>query len=128
MKYRTVIFVVLAMLTPANLMATDLNDQVFPYGLLELRGYPMKMSKDGTFRIYSGSTTFAEGSFSIEGDKMTISDHGGTYACRGKRMNPGSYYWAVHNQELQLKLIKDLCGARSTAFLEAPLKIRQVIQ
>jgi len=92
--------------------------------MLELRGYAMAMSKEGKFRIYSDTNTFVEGTFSIEGNKITISDHGGIYACRGKRMNPGSYYWTVHNQGLYLMLIKDNCAARRTAFLEAPLKTR----
>ena len=83
----------------------------------------MEMNEEGTFRIYSGATTFVEGVFSIEDDKMTILDRGGIHACRGKRMNTGSYSWTVHGQNLYLMLIKDNCGARRTAFLEAPLKI-----
>jgi len=107
---------------PVGVMAKDLAGGSFPYGMLELRGYAMEMSKEGKFRIYSDSSTFVEGTFSIEGNRMTIFDHGGMYACRGKRMNPGSYYWAVHDNALYLRLIKDNCGARRTAFLEAPLK------
>ena len=103
-------------------MAEELSDSSFPYGILGIRGYPMEMNEEGKFRIYSGVMTFAEGTFRIEGNKMTIIDVGGKYACRGKRMNPGSYLWAVHNNELHLTLIKDNCGARRTAFLEAPLK------
>jgi len=106
-----------------NTIAKALPDSAFPYGLLELRGYAMEMNKDGKFRIYSDSATFVEGTFRINGNKMTISDSGGLYACRGKRMNPGTYYWTVHDRGLYLMLIKDNCGARRTAFLEAPLKM-----
>jgi len=94
----------------------------FPYGILEIRGYSMEMTRDGKFRIYSDSTTFVEGTFTLKGNKMMFFDKGGQYACRGKRMNPGSYYWTVHDQGLYLMLIRDNCGARRTAFLEAPLK------
>jgi hypothetical protein len=120
-----IIFGLLTMLMASNAMAADVINAAFPYGMLALRGYAMEMSKDGTFKIYSEDKTFVEGVFSIEGPKITISDHGGVYACRGKRMNPGSYYWTVHDQGLYLMLIRDNCGARRTAFLEAPLKIRQ---
>jgi len=119
MKYVTVL---LSLLIPAAVMAKDLTGGSFPYGMLELRGYAMEMNKEGKFRIYSDTATFVEGTFSIDGNKMTIFDTGGQYACRGKRMNPGSYYWTVHDQGLYLMLIKDNCGARRTAFLEAPLK------
>ena len=106
-----------------NTIAKALPDSAFPYGLLELRGYAMEMNKDGKFKIYSDDTTFVKGSFKIDGNKMTIFDSGGLYACRGKRMNPGIYYWTVHDHGLYLALIKDNCGARRTAFLEAPLKM-----
>ena len=112
----------LTTLISVNAIAEEPSDNTFPYGLLEIRGYPMEMTEAGKFRIYSGSTTFAEGTFKIDGNKMTIFDVDGTYACRGNRMNPGSYTWSVHNHELHLTLIKDNCGARRTAFLEAPLK------
>ncbi|MDT8376511.1 MAG: hypothetical protein RQ867_07195 [Mariprofundaceae bacterium] len=123
MKSKMLLISLLALLMPTGVTADDLSDGSFPYGLLELRGSPMEMSEEGTFRIYSGSTTFVEGTFSIEGNKMTLFDRGGIYACRGKRMNPGSYYWAVRDQHLSLQMIKDNCGARRTAFVEAPLKI-----
>jgi len=122
MKYRALVTALLFMPLSINAMAEGVSDSAFPYGLLEIRGYPMEMSEGGTFRIYSGAETFAEGTFRIEGNKMTIFDVGGMYACRGNRMNPGSYLWAVRNHELHLTLIKDNCGARRTAFLEAPLK------
>jgi len=124
MIHKTVLLALLSLLISGNIMAKDLPGGSFPYGMLELRGYAMEMSKEGKFRIYSDTQTFVEGTFSIEGNKITISDHGGIYACRGKRMNPGSYYWTVHDQGLYLMLIKDNCGARRTAFLEAPLKTR----
>jgi len=114
----------LALFMAGAAMAEALPAASFPYGTLELRGYTMEMSKEGTFRIYSDAETFVEGAFSIEDSKITISDQGGKYACRGKRMNPGSYYWTVHDQGLYLMLIRDNCAARKTAFLEAPLKIR----
>lgn len=123
MKYKASLLAWLILCMPTTLMAEDSTDGSFPYGMLRLRGYPMEMKKDGTFRIYSGDTTFVEGTFSIEDNKMIIFDHGGTYACRGKRMNPGSYLWTAHDQQLYLVLIRDICGARRTAFLEAPLKI-----
>ncbi len=124
MKNKTALVGFLFLLMPAGVMADDLSGNSFPYGLLELRGSPMEMSEKGTFRIYSGSTTFVEGTFSVEDNKITVHDRGGLYACRGKRMSSGSYYWSLRDQKLYLSLIKDNCGARRTAFLEAPLKIR----
>jgi len=121
---KTVLLAWLSLFISCGAVAGNLPGASFPYGMLELRGYAMEMSAEGKFRIYSDDSTFVEGAFSIEGNKMTISDHGGMYACRGKRMNPGSYYWTVHDQGLYLMLIRDNCGARRTAFLEAPLKIR----
>jgi len=123
MKGRIALIALLSALVFGNAIAKELPDSAFPYGLLELRGYPMEMSREGKFRIYSGSTTFVEGTFSIDGNKMIIFDTGGQNACRGKRLNPGRYYWTVHDHGLYLMLIKDHCGARRTAFLEAPLKI-----
>lgn len=122
MKYRIVLIALFCTLISDNAIAKALPDSTFPYGLLELRGYAMEMNKNGKFRIYSDDTTFVKGSFKIDGNKITIFDSGGLYACRGKRMNPGIYYWAVHDHGLYLVLVKDHCGARRTAFLEAPLK------
>jgi len=122
MKYRIVLIALFCMLISDNAIAKALPDSTFPYGLLELRGYAMEMNKNGKFRIYSDDTTFVKGSFKIDGNKMTIFDSGGLYACRGKRMNPGIYYWTVHDHGLYLVLVKDHCGARRTAFLEAPIK------
>jgi len=122
MKRNAVLLVLLSLLVPAGAMAKDLTGGSFPYGMLELRGYAMEMSPKGKFKIYSDATIFVEGTFRIDGNTMTVFDQGGQYACRGKRMNPGRYYWAVHDHGLYLTLIKDPCGARRTAFLEAPLK------
>ena len=113
------VFVLIAI----NASAKELSESAFPYGLLEIRGYPMEMSAAGKFRIYSGAVTFDEGIFKIDGNKMTISDIDGKYACWGKSVNPGIYTWAVRDHKLHLTLIKDNCVARRTAFLEAPLKI-----
>jgi len=124
MTYRIVLSALFFTFMSGNVIAKTLPDSTFPYGLLELRGYAMEMTKDGKFRIYSDSTTFVEGTFTIAGNKMTIFDSGGLYACRGKRMNPGIYHWTVHDRGLYLALVKDNCGARRTAFLEAPLKMR----
>jgi len=123
MTHRIVLSALFFTFMSGNVIAKTLPDSMFPYGLLELRGYAMEMTKDGKFRIYSDDTTFVKGSFKIVGNKMTISDSGGLYACRGKRMNPGIYYWTVHDRGLYLVLVKDNCGARRTAFLEAPLKM-----
>jgi len=123
MRRSIVLFITLLfMLISFNGIARAMPTTPFPYGLLGIRGYFMEMTKDGRFRIYSDSTTFVKGTFSLDGNKITFTDNGGQYACRGKRMNPGSYYWTVHDQGLYLRLIKDHCGARRTAFLEAPLK------
>ncbi|MDQ6958925.1 MAG: hypothetical protein Q9M24_07445 [Mariprofundaceae bacterium] len=121
MKFRIVLIALFCTFISGNAIAKTLPDNTFPYGLLELRGYAMEMNKDGKFRIYSGDTIFVKGSFKIEGNKMTVFDSSGLYACRGKRMNPGIYYWTVHDHGLYLMLVKDNCGARRTAFLEAPL-------
>jgi len=124
MKRSTILVMLLLQTLSVSAVAEELSDSPFPYGTLGIRGYPMEMNEEGKFRIYSGAMTFAEGTFRIEGDRMTITDVGGQYACRGKRMNPGNYIWAVRDNELHLTLIKDNCGARRTAFLEAPLKTR----
>ena len=126
MKCRTILITLLSMLMSINVVAKELSNSSFPYGLLEIRGYPMEMSEAGKFRIYSGSMIFAEGTFKIDDNKITISDVDGQYACRGERVNPGIYTWAVRNHKLHLTLIKDNCGARRTAFLEAPLKISSI--
>jgi len=123
---KILLLALLSLLIPAAAMAKDSPGNSFPYGMLELRGYSMEMTRNGKFRIYSDSTTFVEGTFSLENNRMVISDHGGVYACRGKRMNPGSYYWTVHDGGLYLMLIKDNCGARRTAFLEGPVKIGKI--
>jgi len=128
MKYKKVCSGLFVMLLSFIAVAKGLPERVFPYGLLELRGYAMEMGRDGGFRIYSDSTTFVEGRFVLAGNKITVTDSGGRYACRGKRMNPGSYYWTVHDGGLYLMLIKDRCAARRTAFLEAPLKIRSAAE
>ncbi len=124
MKCRKLCSGLFVMLLSFNAVAQGLPESSFPYGLLELRGYTMELGRDGGFRIYSASTTFVEGIFAITGNKITVTDSGGRYACRGKRLNTGSYYWTVHDGGLYLMLIKDPCAARRTAFLEAPLKIR----
>lgn len=122
MKYGVILIALLSISISVNAQARDASDNQFPYGMMELRGYPMEMKKDGSFRIYSGSTVFVEGNFEINGNRMVISDHGGQFACRGKGMNPGSYLWERRADKLYLTAIKDRCGARRTAFMEAPLK------
>ena len=113
----------LSILLPFAAAAKGMPEISFPYGQLALRGYVMEMDRDGGFRIYSGSTIFVEGSFAVEGNRITISDRGGPYACRGRGMNPGSYYWTVHDGGLYLMLIEDHCIARQATFLEGPLRI-----
>jgi len=128
MVYRKICSGLVLLVLAFNAVAKGLPERSFPYGRLALRGYPMEMSKDGHFRIYSGSTTFVEGTFILAGNKITVTDSGGQYACKGRDMNPGSYYWTVHDEGLYLMLIKDHCTARRTAFLEAPLKIRPPVK
>lgn len=113
----------LSMLLSFAAPAKGMPGLMFPYGQLEIRGYTMEMGRDGRFRIYSGSTIFVEGHFTVKDNRITISDSGGPYACRGKRMNPGSYYWTVHDRGLYLMLIEDHCIARQATFIEGPLRI-----
>lgn len=122
MRYAMILTTLVSMLISANAQAREMADDSFPYGMMELRGYPMEMNEDGSFRIYSGATVFVEGSFEINGNRMIISDQGGRFACRGKGMNPGSYLWERRDDKLFLTAIEDRCGARRTAFMEAPLK------
>lgn len=124
MKCKVGLVASLAMMVSISASAGGSPGRPFPYGALEIRGYAMQMSEGGTFKIYSGRTTFVEGTFDIDGNQMTISDTGGRYACVGKAVNPGRYYWTVHDQALHFALIEDNCYARRSAFLEAPLPIR----
>lgn len=122
MKLGTAFTLLLVMFMSVDAAAETPADGGFPYGLLELRGYTMEMNRDGKFRIYSDAMTFVEGTFATDGYKITFTDTGGEFACRGEGMNPGSYYWTVHDHGLYLMLIRDDCAARRTAFLEGPLK------
>ena len=96
----------------------------FPVGKTFLiRGYPMELNADKTYRTYNGSTINASGLYAIKGQTISLTDTAGLYMSKddkGQRIT-GTYNWTYQEGKLRFTVIEDKADGRRTALLEAPL-------
>jgi hypothetical protein len=69
----------------------------------------------GLLVTFEGSA-FVEGSFTVDGDRVTITDTAGPGACPG----PGVYSWSFDDPELTLTEVSDDCEGRPSVLTTKP--------
>ena len=85
----------------------------FPTGAYEADGTVIDFGSDGRVHISQGGKTMVEGTYKIAGDKLTLTDVSGSFACPKDKAS-GTYTWQVQTSALTLTKVDDPCDDRSS--------------
>jgi len=85
----------------------------FPSGAYEAGGIVMDFGRDGRVRLSQGGKTMVEGTYKVAGDKLTLTDVSGSFACPKDKAS-GTYTWHIEKSALTLEKVDDPCEDRSS--------------
>jgi hypothetical protein len=81
----------LTLLIIAVLAGTLLAKGTFPAGTYASGDFTVTFRSDGTFRVSERGDAVVDGSYTVEANRITLTDKGGRYACVAE--GPGKYTW-----------------------------------
>jgi hypothetical protein len=94
-------------------MATLCGAAAFPAGTYEAGGTSIEFGSDGHVHVVQGGKSVVEGTYKGVGDKLTITDESGAFACPKDKAS-GTYTWHVEKSALTLTKVDDPCDDRSS--------------
>lgn len=111
---RKIRFVVLILLVATSffISATVLASD-FPAGTFEAGKVGVRFSKDGHVQFLSGTQVLVEGTFSVKGDQIRLTDQKGPMACASGETQSGTYRWALQSDTLTFAKVADQCDGRA---------------
>jgi hypothetical protein len=99
--------------------ARDVSD--FPRGTYTAGEFTIFFGDKGKFRVSLGGEVQVEGEYTIEKDRLTLTDKSGPLAC-GDGTEKGTYRWKPEAEMLTLIKVDDQCPGRSAALPAQPWK------
>lgn len=94
----------------------------FPAGTYASGDFTVAFRSDGTFRVSEKGDAVVEGSYTVEQDRITLTDKQGRYACVAE--GPGKYTWQQNGQTLAFTKVDDSCPGREKILTTKPLTKR----
>lgn len=94
----------------------------FPAGTYASGDFTVVFSSDGTFRVSEKGDAVVEGSYTVEADRITLTDKQGHYSCVAE--GPGKYTWKQSGQTLAFTKVDDSCTGRERILTTQPLTKR----
>jgi hypothetical protein len=85
----------------------------FPTGAYEAGGTVIDFGSDGRVHVLRGGKSVVEGTYKVTGDKLTLTDVSGSFACPKDKAS-GTYTWHVKESALTLTKVDDPCDDRSS--------------
>ena len=83
----------------------------FPAGDYEAGGATLSFA-GGAYRVLQGDKAMVEGTYTIDGAKLVLTDVSGPYACPAASKT-GTYTWRFDGKALVLTKVDDACDDRS---------------
>ena len=99
-----------------------LGKDTFPAGAYVSGDFTVAFSSDGTFRVSEKGDAVVEGKYTVEADRITLTDKQGRYACVAE--GPGKYSWKQNGQTLAFTKVDDRCPGRERILTTQPLQKR----
>lgn len=96
-----------------TIAATCSSAAAFPTGAYEAGGMVLNFGGDGRIHVLQGGKSVVEGTYKIAGDKLTLTDVSGTFACP-KDEASGTYIWQIDKSALTLTKVDDPCDDRAS--------------
>jgi len=109
----------LTLLVIALLAGTLLAKGAFPAGTYAAGDFTVTFRSDGTFRVSLKGDPAVDGSYTVEADRITLTDKQGPYACLDE--GPGKYTWKQDGQTLVFTKVDDNCPGRERGLTKQPL-------
>lgn len=110
--------VLLTLLVIAMPVGALLAKTTFPAGTYGSGDFTVAFGSDGTFRVSEKSDAVVEGSYTVEADRITLTDKQGRYACVAE--GPGKYSWKQNGQTLAFTKVDDSCPGRERILTTQP--------
>ena len=114
--------VVQTLLVIAMLVGAVLAKGSFPAGTYASGDFTVAFRSDGTFRVSEKGDAVVEGSYTVQADRITLTDKQGRYACVAE--GPGKYTWKQNGQTLAFTKVDDSCPGRERILTTQPLTKR----
>jgi len=109
----------LTLLVIGVLAGTLLAKSTFPAGTYASGDFTVTFRGDGTFRVSEKGAPVVDGSYTVEADRITLTDKQGRYACVAE--GPGKYTWKQNGQTLVFTKVDDNCPGRERTLTKQPL-------
>lgn len=108
----------------AALVGAVLAKGSFPAGTYASGDFTVAFRSDGSFRVSEKGDAVVEGSYTVEADRITLTDKQGRYACVAE--GPGKYTWKQNGQTLAFTKVDDRCPGRQRILTTQPLTKRSM--
>ena len=109
----------LTLLVIAVLAGTLFAKGTFPAGKYASGDFTVTFRSDGTFRVSEKGDPVVDGSYTVEADRITLTDKQGRYACVDE--GPGKYTWKQNGETLVFTKVDDNCPGRERTLTKQPL-------
>ena len=109
----------LTLLAIAVFVGTLPAKDAFPVGIYASDDFTIAFRSDGTFRVSEKGDAVVEGTYTVEADRITLTDKQGRYACVTE--GPGKYTWKQNGQTLAFTKVDDSCTGRERVLTSGPL-------
>lgn len=93
--------------------ATCYGAAAFPTGAYEAGGIVINFGSDGRVHVLQGDKSVVEGTYKIVGNKLTLTDVSGSFACPKDKAS-GTYTWQIEESAPTLTKVDDPCDDRSS--------------
>ncbi|HJQ69823.1 MAG TPA: hypothetical protein VKA70_12660 [Blastocatellia bacterium] len=98
-------------------------DDKFPTGKFIVGPFTVSFESDGKMNVSREGEIVVEGVYTVENDRVTITDKRGPMACLDQ--GPGKFQWKFDGKALTFKLIEDVCEGRAGALTSQPLNKKE---
>jgi hypothetical protein len=92
--------------------ACDATAAEFPAGNYANGSHTIHFGADHRFKAIGGKDMFVDGSYAIEGDRITFADEKGPMACE-KAHAKGSFHWSFADNKMSFVKVDDACKERA---------------
>ncbi len=93
----------------------------FPAGTYKNAEFIVTFSDEGKIIVKKEDRLMVEGTYTLSGDRIVLTDEKGPLACKDPGTETGEYQWEFDAQGLIFIRLRDLCKGRVTSLESQPL-------
>ena len=95
----------------------------FPAGTYKNAEFIVTFSDRGKIVVQKEDQLLVEGTYTVSGDRIVLTDEKGPLACKDPGTETGEYQWRIDAKGLNFIKLRDLCEGRITSLAGQPLVV-----